>query len=151
HARSLGEIGLFKIVTEGGVAAGVRRIEAVTGLNALEYVRQMKTAIDTAARGLSTTMDKLPTQIDKLQSENRRLEKEVAELKKKLVMGGGGGGGGGMDDMLKGARDIPGGKALAVKVEAGDAATLRELAEKLRDKLGQGVVLVGSVTGPKAS
>jgi alanyl-tRNA synthetase len=150
HARSLGEIGLFKIVSEGGVAAGVRRIEAVTGLNALEYVRQMKGALDGAARGLSTTMDKLPAQIDKLKDENKRLEKEIAELKKKLVMGSGGGGGG-MDEMVRGAREIPGGKALAVKVEASDAATLRELAEKLRDKLGSSVVLVGSVTGPKAS
>jgi alanyl-tRNA synthetase len=149
HARSLGEIGLFKIVSEGGVAAGVRRLEAATGLNALAYVRQIETGLRTAAKAAKSGTSDLTERIEKLLEHDRALEKEVADLKRKIAMGGSGGGG--IDDMLKGARDIPGGKALAIKVDAMDSATQRELAEKLRDKLGDAVVLVGTVNGPKAS
>jgi alanyl-tRNA synthetase len=149
HARSLGEIGLFKIVSEGGVSAGVRRIEAATGLNALAYVRQLEGTVKSAARTLKTGAGDLNDKIEKLLERDRALEKELADLKRKIAMGGGAGGG--IDDILRGARDIPGGKVLAAKVEAGDAATLRELAEKLRDKLGDAVVLLAAVNGPKAS
>jgi alanyl-tRNA synthetase len=150
HARALGEIGLFKITSEAGVAAGVRRIEAATGLNALAYLRQVEKTLKGAALLLKSDSASLPEKIEKLLDKDRALEKELAETKKKLAMGGGGGGGG-IDDLLRGARDIPGGRALAVKVDASDAATLRELAEKLRDKLGDAIVLVGAVQGPKAA
>ncbi len=149
HARALGEIGLFKIVSEGGVAAGVRRMEAATGLNALAYVRQLEGGLKSAAKAAKSGTHDLAERIEKLLEHDRALEREVADLKRKLAMGGSGGGG--IDDMLKAARDIPGGKALAIKVDAMDAATQRELAEKLRDKLGDAVVLVGTVNGPKAS
>ncbi len=149
HARALGELGLFKILSEGGVAAGVRRIEAATGLNALAYVRQLETGLRTAAKAAKSGPLDLTEKIEKLLEHDRALEKEVADLKRKLAMGGSSGGG--IDDMLKSARDIPGGKALAIKVDAMDPATQRELAEKLRDKLGDAVVLVGTVNGPKAS
>jgi len=150
HARALGEIGLFKIVSEGGVAAGVRRIEAATGLNALAYVRQVERTLKSAAQVVKSGPSDLPDRLEKLLDKDRALEKEVADLKRKLAFGGGGGGGG-VDDLVRGAREIPGGKALAVKVDAPDAATLRELAEQLRDKLGEAVVLVGAVQGPKAA
>ncbi|HSQ62245.1 MAG TPA: alanine--tRNA ligase, partial [Polyangiaceae bacterium] len=146
HARALGEIGLFKIVSEGGVAAGVRRIEAVTGLNALTYVQSLKATLDEASRGLGTSPEVLPKAIDKLKEERKQLEREVADLKRKLAMGSGGG----IDEQLSHARDIPGGKALSVRAEVTDAATLRELAEKLRDKLGSAVVLVGAAGKDKA-
>ena len=149
HARALGEIGLFKILSEGGVAAGVRRIEAATGLNALAYVRQLETGIKSAAKAAKSGTADLTEKIEKLVEHDRALEKEVADLKRKIAMGGSGGGG--IDDMLKSARDIPGGKVLSIKVDAMDPATQRELAEKLRDKLGDAVVLVGTVNGPKAS
>ncbi len=149
HARALGEIGLFKIVSEGGVAAGVRRIEAATGLNALAYVRQIEGSLRAAAKAAKSGTSDLTEKIEKLLEHDRALEKEVADLKRKVAMGGASGGG--IDDMLKGARDIPGGKALAIKVDAMDAATQRDLAEKLRDKLGNAVVLVGTVNGAKAS
>jgi alanyl-tRNA synthetase len=150
HARSLGEIGLFKIKSEQGLAAGVRRIEAATGLNALHWVQELEQLGMEAARAAGTGFDKLPAQIERLASERRQLEKEIAELKRQIAMGGSGGGSGGVDDMLRSAREIPGGKALAVRAGVGDPATLRELAERLRDKLGEAVVLVGAAGKDKA-
>ncbi len=146
HARALGEIGLFKIVSEQGLAAGVRRIEAATGLNALAYVRSVEGALRGAARAVRASPNDIVEKVEKLLDRERLLEKEIADLKRKVAMGGGGAGasGGGLDDLLKGARDVPGGKALAVRLPVGDAATLREVAEKLRDKLGSAVVLVGA-------
>ncbi len=149
HARALGEIGLFKITSEQGVAAGVRRIEAATGLNALAYVRHVEEVGASAAKILGTSFEHVAERADKLKEEKRALEKEVADLKRKLAMGGSSGGG--IDDLVRSARDIPGGRALATRVDAADAATLREMAEKLRDKLGDAVVLVGAVQGPKAA
>jgi alanyl-tRNA synthetase len=149
HARSLGEIGLFKILSEGGVAAGVRRIEAATGLNALAYVRQLEGALRAAARVVKSGPNDVAEKVEKLALHERALEKEVADLKRKLAMGGSNGGG--VDDMLSRARTIPGGRVLSEKVDVADVSTLRELAEKLRDKLGDAVVLLGSVNGPKAS
>ncbi len=147
HARSLGEIGLFKIVSESGLAAGVRRIEASTGLNSLSYVREVETTLRGAARVAKSGTHDVAEKIEKLLDRERHLEKEIADLKRKITMGGGSA----IDDMLKTARDIPGGKALSVRTDVADAATLREMAEKLRDKLGEAVVLVGAVGGDKAS
>ena len=149
HARALGDIGLFKIVSEGGVAAGVRRIEAATGLNALAYVRQLEGTVKSAARVVRSGTADLPEKIEKLLEKDRQLEKEVQDLKRKLAMGGGAGAGGGLDEIVRTAREIPGGTALAAKVDAADVATLREMADKLRDKLGDAVVLVASVAGGK--
>jgi alanyl-tRNA synthetase len=149
HARSLGEIGLFKIVSEQGLAAGVRRIEAATGLNALSYVRSVETTLRGAARAVKGSPADVAEKIEKLTERERQLEKEIADLKRQVALGAGTGGGG-IDDWLRGARDIPGGKALAVKLSVGDAATLRETAEKLRDRLGDSVVLVGAAGKDKA-
>jgi len=150
HARSLGEIGLFKIKSEGGLAAGMRRIEAATGMGAVHWVQELEQASVDAARAAGTSVDKLGAAIERLAVERRQLEKEIADLKRQVAMGGNGAGGGGIDAMLAGARDVPGGKALAVKANVGDAATLREMAEKLRDKLGDAVVLVGAPGKDKA-
>jgi alanyl-tRNA synthetase len=155
HARSLGEIGLFKIVSEQGLAAGVRRIEAATGLNALTYVRSVEAALRGAARAVKASPADVSEKIERLLDRERQLEKEIAELKRKVALGAGGGAGPasagrGLDDVLQGARDVPGGKALALKLPVGDAATLRETAEKLRDKLGDAVVLVGAEAKDKA-
>ncbi|MFO0676726.1 MAG: alanine--tRNA ligase [Polyangiaceae bacterium] len=149
HARSLGEIGLFKIVSEGGVAAGVRRIEAATGLNALAWVRDMEGTLKNVARAVKTSPGELEGRVEKLVEHSRQLEKDLADANRKMAMGGASGGG--MDDVLGKARDFAGGKVLAVETQIGDPATLREFAEKLRDKLGDSIVLVGSVSGPKAS
>ncbi|CAN5182252.1 alanine--tRNA ligase [soil metagenome] len=146
HARALGEIGLFKIVSEGGVSAGVRRIEAATGMNALAYVQKLEGTLEAAADVMKSGKSDLKDKLEKLLERDKLLEKEVADLKRKLAMGGGGG----VDAQLAQAREIPGGKALAVRVDVADGATLRELAEKLRDKLGESVVCVGAATGDKA-
>jgi alanyl-tRNA synthetase len=149
HARTLGEIGLFKVTSEQGLAAGVRRIEAVTGLNALLYVRSIETTLRRAARVVKGTPSDLTEKVEKLVEHERQLEREVGELNRKMALGAGSGSGG-LDAMLKKARDVPGGKALAVRLAAGDAATLRETAERLRDSLGASIVLVGAAPKDKA-
>jgi alanyl-tRNA synthetase len=149
HARTLGEIGLFKITSEQGLAAGVRRIEAVTGLNALGYVRSVEAALRSAARSVKGSPADLTEKVEKLVERERRLEREVADLNRKVALGAGSSSGG-PDEMLKQARDIPGGKALAVRLSAVDAGTLRETAEKLRDSLGPSIVLVGAASKDKA-
>ena len=152
HARALGDIGLFKVISEGGVAAGVRRIEGATGLNALAYVRELEGTLKAVARTLRSGTADVPEKVERLLERDRQLEKEVAELKRKLVQGSGSGGGGGIDEWLKSARPLANGvagKAVAVRMDDADAATLRETADQLRDKLGDGVVLLGSVQGAK--
>jgi alanyl-tRNA synthetase len=149
HARALGDIGLFKILSEGGVAAGVRRIEAATGLNALAYVRDLEGTVKAAARTLRAAVGEVPDKLERLVERDRQLEKDVAELKRKLASGGSGEG----PDRLKDARPLKdglGGRALAVRVDDVDAATQRQLADQLRDKLGDAVVLVSSAVGGKA-
>jgi alanyl-tRNA synthetase len=160
HARSLGEIGLFKIVSEQGLAAGVRRIEATTGMNALEYVRWLEQVANAAARMGGTVVKALPERVEKLQQEKRRLEKEVADLRREIALGASAlvrleGSTGQARAAIAGAlsdeaRDIPGGKALAQRIAVADAATLRETAETLRDRLGSAVVLVGAANKEKA-
>jgi alanyl-tRNA synthetase len=153
HARSLGEIGLFKITSEQGLAAGVRRIEATTGMNALSYVRWIETIANSAARTAGTGLKTLPERVEKLQQEKRQLEKDVADLKRKVALEAGtpqpGQPGQGVSPSAT-ARDIPGGKALAQRIAVADGATLRETAETLRDRLGSAVVLVGAANRDKA-
>jgi len=149
HARSLGEIGLFKVTGEQGLAAGVRRIEAVTGLNALAYVRSIEASLRGAARVVKGSPADLTDKLEKLVERERRLEREIADLTRQMALGAGSTSGG-LDEMLKRARDVPGGKALAVRLAAGDGATLRETAEKLRDSLGPSIVLVGAAPKDKA-
>jgi alanyl-tRNA synthetase len=150
HARALGEIGLFKVLSDGSIAAGVRRIEAATGLNALAYVRQVEGTLRSAARVLKAGPSELAEKLEKLVERDRQLERELADTKRKMALEGGRGGGG-VDDMVKSARAVAGGRVLGVRVDGADAATMRELAEKLRDKLGEAVVLVAAVNGAKAS
>jgi alanyl-tRNA synthetase len=146
HARATGDIGLFKIVSEQGVAAGVRRIIAVTGEGALLYLRDLEAQLGRAARSAKTTPQALVEKIDKLVQHERALEKEVEELQRKLASGGGGG----VDALLAKAREVAGVKVLGVRTAITDRGALRELAEQLRDKLGDGIVLVGSEADGKA-
>jgi alanyl-tRNA synthetase len=149
HARTLGEIGLFKVTSEQGLAAGVRRIEAVTGLNALGYVRSMETTLRAAARVVKGSPHDLTERLEKLLERERRLEKEIGDLNRKVAFGAGSPSNG-LEEMLSHARDIPGGRALALRVSAGDASTLRETAERLREALGPSIVLVGAAPKDKA-
>ncbi|MES1175484.1 MAG: alanine--tRNA ligase [Myxococcales bacterium] len=147
HARATGDIGLFKIVSEQGVSAGVRRIIAVTGDNSLAYLRDVENNFAKVVGLAKATPANVAEKIEKLLLHERALEKQIDELQRKLATGGGGGG---LDALLAKARDIAGVKVLGVRTEVTDRAALRELAEQLRDKLGQSVVLVGSVADGKA-
>jgi alanyl-tRNA synthetase len=146
HARATGDIGLFKIVSEQGVSAGVRRIIAVTGDGALAYLRDVEANLAKVATLARTTPANVAEKVEKLLQHERSLEKQIDELQRKLATGGGGG----LDALLAKARDIAGVKVLGVRTEVTDRSALRELAEQLRDKLGQSVVLVGSVADGKA-
>ena len=149
HARALGDIGLFKIISEGGVAAGVRRIFAVTGLNALRHVRDLEGEIGRAKAAVKG--GDLVDKINRITEHERELSKKVAELEKKILEGGSGAGGG-IEGMIAGAKEIAGVRVLAARVADGtQAAALRDLAEKLRDKMGgKAAVLLASVTDGKA-
>jgi alanyl-tRNA synthetase len=149
HARALGDIGLFKITGEGGVAAGVRRVFAATGLNALRYVREAEGELNKARAAVKG--GDLVDKIAKIIAHERELEKKVAELDRKLLEGGGSSGG--IDSWLGEARELAGVKVLAKRVADGtQAGPLRDLAEKLRDKMGgKAAVLLGAATDGKAA
>ena len=158
HARALGDIGLFKITSEGGVAAGVRRIFATTGLNALGYVRDAEDEIGKARAIVKATGGDMLDKLARLVAHERELEKKVADLEKKVLESGsgstsGGGSGGGIDGMVAAAREIGGVRVLALRVpDNTQAGAIRELAEKLRDKLGErSAVLVGTKGADKVA
>jgi len=153
HCRRLGDIGLFKITSEGGTAAGVRRVLAATGDNALAFIRQLQDEVRRARiAAKATTGGDLAGKIDKIRESERALERKVKDLEKKLLEGGGGGGGGGLDAMLSEAKDIGELKVLGVRLPDGtNMGSLRELVEKLRDKLGEkSVVMAVTKNGDKA-
>jgi len=145
HVRATGDIGLFKILGEQGIAAGVRRIVATTGTGSLTYLRTLEQRLERAAAAAKASPADLGEKIEKLVLYERSLQKQIEDLQRKLVTGGGG-----MDALLSQTREIGGVKVLGVRTEVTDRAALRELAEQLRDKLGDSVVLVGSEKDGKA-
>ncbi|MCX7692573.1 alanine--tRNA ligase [Tepidimonas taiwanensis] len=142
HVRRTGDIGLFKIVAEGGVAAGVRRVEAVTGEGALAYLQALEAQVHDAAAALKAPVPELVPRIAQAQEQIRALEKEVAALKGKLASAQG-------DELAAQAVDVQGIKVLAARLDGADAKTLRETADKLKDKLGSAVVVLASVDAGK--
>jgi len=149
HCRALGEIGMFKLLSEGGTAAGVRRIFAATGYNALAEVRQLDHQLAAARQAAKAHGTDLADKIAKLVARDKSHERRIHELEKQLAEGGGGGG---IAAMLSRAREIAGVQVLGVQVADGtNMGALREIAEKLRDKLGgAAAVLVASRSGDKA-
>ncbi len=144
HVKRSGDIGLFKIVSEGGVAAGVRRIEAITGPAALELVQAQEDTLLNLADRLKTPLGDVPAKLAQIQDQVRQLEKELDRMKGKLASSQG-------DDLINQATDIHGIKVLAVSIEGADAKALRELADKLRDKLGSCAVVLASVSDGKVA
>ncbi|WP_287964725.1 alanine--tRNA ligase [Diaphorobacter sp.] len=142
HVRRTGDIGLFKVVAEGGVAAGVRRIEAVTGENALAYLQSLESTVDQAAAALKAPPAELTARIGGALDQIKTLEKELAALKGKLASSQG-------DELAGQAVDVKGIKVLAARLEGADAKTLRETMDKLKDKLKTAAIVLAAVDGDK--
>jgi alanyl-tRNA synthetase len=144
HVQRTGDIGLFKVIAESGVAAGVRRIEATTGDVALAYVQQQQTLLANAAATFKAPVQELPSKINQLMDNVKQLEKELDRLKSKMAASQG-------DDLLSQAVDVAGIKVLAAALQGVDAKGLREVADKLKDKLGNCVLLLAVTEGEKVS
>jgi alanyl-tRNA synthetase len=142
HVQRTGDIGLFKIVMEGGVAAGVRRVEAVTGANALAYLQQLEGAVAQAAGILKAPTAELQGRIVQVLEQVRALEKEVSQLKGKLASSQG-------DELVAQAVDVKGLKVLAAQLDGADAKTLRDTMDKLKDKLKTAAIVLAAVDGGK--
>jgi alanyl-tRNA synthetase len=144
HVERAGDIGVFKIIMETGVAAGVRRIEAVTGENALSRFYQDEHQLEQLASLVKTGRDDLVQKIQQMQSQQRKLEKELEQLKSKMASQAGG-------DLASQAVDIKGLKVLAAKLDGADVKTLRDTVDQLKNKLGQAAVVLASTDGDKIS
>ncbi|MDT7834773.1 alanine--tRNA ligase [Aquabacterium sp. OR-4] len=142
HVRATGDIGLFKVVAESGVAAGVRRIEAVTGDNALAYLQQLESTVGGVAGTLKVTPTEVPARVNAVLEQLRALEKELAALKGKLASSQG-------DGLLAQAVDVKGLKVLAAVLEGADAATLRTTMDQLKNKLKTAAIVLAAVDGGK--
>ena len=142
HVARTGDIGLFKVVAEGGVAAGVRRVEAVTGANALAYLQSLEATVDQAAAVLRAPVAELNTRITGALDQIKALEKELAQLKGRLASSQG-------DELAGQAVDVKGIKVLAAKLDGADAKTLRETMDKLKDKLKTAAIVLATVDGDK--
>jgi alanyl-tRNA synthetase len=142
HVQRTGDIGLFKIVAEGGVAAGVRRVEAVTGENALHYLQSLESTVGGVAGALKVTPAEVPARVTSVLDQVRALEREIAALKGKLASAQG-------DELLAQAVDIKGLKVLAATLQGADAKTLRETMDKLKDKLKSAAIVLAAVDGDK--
>jgi alanyl-tRNA synthetase len=144
HVTRTGDIGLFKIVSEGGVAAGIRRVEAVTGEHALALVQSLAARVNEAATALKVQPEEITQRIAQVQDQVKALEKELASLKAKMASGQG-------DDLLAQAVDIHGIKVLAVTLENADVNTLRAVMDKMKDKLKTAAIVLASVSDGKVS
>jgi alanyl-tRNA synthetase len=144
HVARTGDIGLFKIVAETGVAAGVRRVEAITGDNALAWVQELDARVSEAAAALKAPPAELGVKVGQALEHARALEKELARLKSKLAASRG-------DDLAGQAVEVNGLKVLATTVEGADVATLRETMDKLKDRLKTAAIVLAAVDGAKVS
>jgi alanyl-tRNA synthetase len=146
HTRRTGDIGLFKIVHETSVAAGIRRIEALSGAAALAHMQQTYKTLQAVAHRLKTQSDGAVERIEQLLASSKNAEKEIVQLKARIAeLEAAGGGGGGLE-----TREISGVTVMAKRVSVDNPAAMRDLADKLKDKLGSGIVALGCETGGKA-
>jgi alanyl-tRNA synthetase len=137
-----GDIGLFKIISESGVAAGVRRIEAVSGPGALQWVRDSESNVQELASLLKGSRENLNDKVRQLIDKNRQLEKEVEQLKAKLASSKG-------SDLLSQAEEIRGVKVLAARLDGVDPKSLRDTMDQLKNKLGSAAIVLAAVNGEK--
>jgi alanyl-tRNA synthetase len=144
HVSRTGDIGFFKILSEGGVASGIRRIEATTGRGALQYVQEQEAQLARAAQLLKAPVAELETRIAQLQESAKAAEKALAQLKAKSAASMG-------QDLAQDAVDVKGAKVLAAALDGLDAKALRETMDKLKDKLGSAAIVLGSVADGKVT
>ena len=144
HVTRTGDIGLFKIVAESGVAAGIRRIEAVSGEHALALLQSLAARVDEAAAALKVQPEEITQRITQVQDQVRALEKELAALKSKMAAGQG-------DELVAQAVDVNGIKVLAATLAGADVATLREVMDKMKDKLKTAAIVLAAVNDGKVS
>ena len=142
HVKRTGDIGLFKIISEGGVAAGVRRIEAVTGEQALAYLNTAEEQLKEAASLVKGSRDNVLDKLGAILERNRQLEKELEQLKAKAASATG-------NDLASSAVEVKGVKILAARVDGLDGKALLALVDQLKNKLGSGVILLGGVQDEK--
>jgi alanyl-tRNA synthetase len=144
HAKAVGDIGLFKITVETGTASGIRRIEAVTGETALEWVQAEENTLGRVASMVKANRDDVEDRLAQILDKNRKLEKELEQLKSKLASAAG-------SDLASSAAEINGVKVLASKLEGADVKALRETLDQLKNKLGSAVIVLAAVSGDKVS
>ena len=144
HVHNSGEIGLFKIVSETGVAAGIRRIEALTGFNAIKYVEDKQKLLIDACHALKCSEKEILNRISNSNAELKEREKEISELKSKLTMGA-------EDDILKSVKEVNGINVVSYALEDVDGNALRDLADKIRNKIASGIVVLISNVGGKVN
>jgi alanyl-tRNA synthetase len=144
HVKATGDIGLFKVVSEGGVAAGVRRIEAITGANALAYLQSLEDSVAQAAGVLKAPPTELNARLTQVLDQVKALEKEVSALKGKVASAQG-------DELMTQALDVKGTKLLVAKLDGADAKTLRDTLDKLKDKMKSAVIVLAAVDGEKVN
>ena len=144
HVARTGDIGLFKILGESGVAAGIRRVEAVTGKGALAHVQKQEAQLFAAAQALKAPVTEIETRIAQLQEAARAAERELARLKAKAAASAG-------DDLAGTAVDVKGAKVVAATIEGGDAKALRETVDKLKDKLKSAAIVLASAADGKVT
>ncbi len=142
HAARTGDIGLLRIVSEGGVAAGVRRVEAVTGAGALDFIDAREERLAQVCDAVKGTAENVADKVSALRAENRDLEKEIARLKQKLATGAG-------SDLTADAVEVNGIKVLAANVDGADAKSLRDTMDQCKNKLGSAVILLSAVNDDK--
>ena len=144
HVARTGDIGLFKIVAEGGVAAGIRRVEAITGENALHYAQEQERRVQGMSALLKVQPDEVAERVAGILDNVRALEKELARLKGKLAASQG-------DDLVSQAVEVGGIKVLAATLDGADVPTLRDTMDKLKDKLKTAAIVLASVADGKVS
>jgi alanyl-tRNA synthetase len=144
HVARTGDIGFFKVVGEGGVAAGIRRIEAVTGEGALKWVQAQEAAVNAAAAALKAPAAELEAKIAQLIEGAKASERELAKLKARAASSAG-------DDLAGSAVDVKGAKVLAASLDGADVKSLRETVDKLKDKLKSAAIVLSSVADGKVT
>ena len=143
HVRRSGDIGLFKVLSEAGIASGVRRLTAVTGIGALQYLRETERELRRAAELLKTTPKELSKRVEATQKRVKELEKKVEEVAVKAQTAS-------SKDLLAEARDVNGVKVLATRVDPADDKVFRGMADQLRDRIQSGVIAIGGEKDGKA-